>query len=398
MDLVVSATRVPDAGELEVEVVERKGKGHPDTMCDALAEELSVSLCRFYQEHFGEVLHYNVDKVLLWAGRAAPRFGGGEVLEPMEFFLAGRAAAEHRGVKVPIYDLALEGSRAWLRKAFRALDVDRQVRLHSLVRPGSEALVDRLQSRGAGGTWLANDTSIGVGFAPRTALERVVMSVETMLNAASTKAALPVVGEDVKVMGVRTGRRIRITVACAFVDRHVRSMSDYFEQKERVATLARESAQEHAGSPVEVVVNAADDRDAGTVYLTVTGTSAESGDDGQAGRGNRANGLITPCRPMTLEAAAGKNPVTHVGKIYQVAAQRIAETLVSTPAIRSAECILVSEIGRSVEDPQVVDVKLKTDGTEPERLRDQVRDAVHAELARLDGLWREILAGSVSLY
>jgi S-adenosylmethionine synthetase len=78
-----------------------------------------------------------------------------------------------------------------------------------------------------------------------------------------------------------------------------------------------------------VVVNAADDLQAGSVYLTVTGTSAEAGDDGEAGRGNRVNGLITPYRPMTMESAAGKNPVTHVGKISNVCASLITQRQVT---------------------------------------------------------------------
>ena len=63
----------------EVEVVERKGIGHPDTICDALAETLSRNLCQEYQRRFGEILHHNVDKALLCGGRAAAAFGGGRI-------------------------------------------------------------------------------------------------------------------------------------------------------------------------------------------------------------------------------------------------------------------------------------------------------------------------------
>ena len=48
-----------------VEIVEHKGIGHPDTMCDALAEAFGVALARDYRERFGRVLHFNVDKALL---------------------------------------------------------------------------------------------------------------------------------------------------------------------------------------------------------------------------------------------------------------------------------------------------------------------------------------------
>ncbi|HSJ96111.1 MAG TPA: methionine adenosyltransferase, partial [Myxococcota bacterium] len=77
----VSLRALPgDGPEAEpVEVVERKGLGHPDSICDALAEAFSLALSRFYREHFGRILHHNVDKVLLVGGRAEPAFGGGAV-------------------------------------------------------------------------------------------------------------------------------------------------------------------------------------------------------------------------------------------------------------------------------------------------------------------------------
>ena len=64
--------------------MKRKGLGHPDSVCDALVENLSIALSRFYLERFGVILHHNVDKGLLWGGAAQPAFGGGEIAEPME--------------------------------------------------------------------------------------------------------------------------------------------------------------------------------------------------------------------------------------------------------------------------------------------------------------------------
>ena len=92
----------------EVEVVERKGAGHPDTICDALAEEFSRNLCREYLRRTGRVLHHNVDKALLCGGAARPAFGGGELLEPIEIHLAGRAVREFKGVKAPVEEIAVE--------------------------------------------------------------------------------------------------------------------------------------------------------------------------------------------------------------------------------------------------------------------------------------------------
>lgn len=355
MHLIVERLDTSVMDERPTEIVERKGLGHPDSICDALAERLSVSLSRFYRDRFGEVFHHNVDKVLLRGGSSRPAFGGGEILEPVEIYLAGRAVREFKGVTVPVDELAIEGTREWLREHLRILDVDRHVVVHSLVRPGSSDLVELFRRQKNTGVWLANDTSCGVGYAPLSELEGIVYEVERELNSAALKGRCPAVGEDVKVMGVRRDNEIQLTVACAFVDRFVTDMNDYSASKRRVAETARAVAQRLTKRNVAIEVNTADGTSAGSVYITVSGTSAEAGDDGEAGRGNRVNGLITPCRPMTMESVAGKNPVTHVGKLYNVAAGLVATDLVEHVAgITTAECYLVSRIGRPLNEPSTL--------------------------------------------
>ena len=375
-------------------MVERKGVGHPDTICDALAEELSLGLSRFYRERFGAILHHNVDKVLLWGGRAEPAFGGGRVLAPIEIFLAGRATAECRGVRVPIEDIAREGARRWLAAHLRHVDPDAHVRVHTLVRPGSTDLVELFERATDAGV-RANDTSIGVGYAPLSELESLVLAVEETLRGEPVRTRHPEAGDDVKVMGVRAGERIELTVACAFVDRHVSDLGRYVERKAEVAALVTQAARTRTAREIAVQINPADDPARGSVYLTVTGTSAESGDDGEAGRGNRANGLITPGRPMTLESVAGKNPVSHVGKLYNLAAGLLAEALVDAlPGVGEAQCLLVSRIGRPIGDPQLAQVRLRDAERRPaEALAPRVEEIVRAELARLPRLADELLAG-----
>jgi S-adenosylmethionine synthetase len=399
MELTVGAVREPPVEALEVEVVERKGLGHPDSICDRLAEQLSSSLSRHYLDRFGLVLHHNVDKALLWAGSARPAFGGGEVVEPIEVYLAGRAVRQFQGIEVPVEELTVEGSRDWLRRNLRGLDPDHHVRIHCLVRPGSADLADLFLRETSPGMRLSNDTSIGVGFAPLTELERVVAEVEARLNSSEVKESCPEVGEDIKVMGVRHGDRIRLTVSCAFVGKYLANGSDYLEKKERAKQTALEASRRVAQREVSIELNTADDPTQGKLYLTVTGTSAESGDDGQAGRGNRANGLITPYRPMTLESAAGKNPVTHVGKLYPIVAQRIAEELIEEiPEVTAAECCLVSQIGRAIADPQLADVTLRLDdGRRPALFTREVETIVRGQLSRLDEIGREILEGRIML-
>lgn len=375
---------------LDVEIVERKGLGHPDTICDHLVEEVSLALSHHYRARFGHVLHYNVDKALLWGGESAPAFGGGRILKPMEFFLSGRATVSAGGMVLPLQDLAETAVRRWLHDHMPLVDLTRHFKLHCLVRPGSADLADLFQRGGDSAGPMSNDTSCGVGFAPLSRLEKLVYDVEHELGAlgASTR---PEIGRDIKVMGIRRGDQVDLTVACAFVDRFITSVEDYQSKKRLLAETVHDIAVQR-GIAAAVTVNAADRPESGSIYMTVTGTSAESGDDGQAGRGNRINGLISPFRPMTMESVAGKNAVTHVGKLYNLAAGLIAERVVTEIAgIGEAHCLLVSGIGRPVVDPQLATVRLRPTGSSlPAGTDVTVAAIVQEELAALgaaaDGL------------
>jgi S-adenosylmethionine synthetase len=226
-----------------------------------------------------------------------------------------------------------------------------------------QTLFTRREQRGVA---LANDTSIGVGHAPLSPLERLVLAVERAINGRDRRRDELAWGEDVKVMGIRCGERLQLTVACAMIARYVADLDNYLERTAALEGFVRKVATEQGFPACEVGINTADSPATGDIYLTVTGTSAEAGDDGQVGRGNRVNGLITPCQPMSLEAAAGKNPVTHVGKIYNVVARQIADSLVEAVSeIAKAQCLLVSRIGAPVTSPAAVHIKLATKDCAP---------------------------------
>lgn len=390
MDLVIDALEsLPDTHD--VEIVERKGLGHPDTLCDAIAERICVRLCRSYLDRFGSILHHNVDKVLLCGGSSRPSFGGGEILEPMEIYLAGRATETYRGVRIPVHEIAVTACRDVLTQRLPEVDVDRHVRIIPRIRSGSTDLA-RLFGRGRG-VPLANDTSCAAGFAPLTDLERVVLEVERRMTSVETRREHPAIGSDVKVMGIRRGDRITLTIGCAFVGRHLASLDEYVTNKEAARAIALNAGRAVTTLHVDAMLNAADDIATGDVFLTVTGTSAEVGDEGEVGRGNRTSGLITPYRFMTMEAAAGKNPVSHVGKLYNLVADRIAKGIVGdVAAVRGAACVLVSQIGRPIDDPQVVDVRLAMN--EPrcsDGVRAKVAAVVRDQLGRLPELRQELI-------
>ena len=360
-----------------VELVERKGLGHPDTLCDRAAEEVSIALSGYYREHFGAILHHNTDKVLLVGGRAHATFGRGVVLEPIYLLLAGRATMAVDGEPIPVGELAISHTAAWLQQRLPHLRLPGDLIIDYRIKPSSPDLTAVFAQPGIP---LANDTSFAVAFAPLSRLERLVKATEDWLHEPDVASRFPQIGPDIKIMGLRAESRVFLTVAMAFIAAETPDPDVYLGVKEAVARLLNERAAGQMGHDVHVSVNAADRPQDGSYYLTATGTSAEQGDDGEAGRGNRITGLITPMRPMSLEAAAGKNPVSHVGKLYQVYAQRMVDRICAEiPEVAAASCALLSRIGAPINEPQAIAVYLETPLAE-QVLRDPVDGIVQSVL------------------
>jgi S-adenosylmethionine synthetase len=396
MDATLEA--MPDPATRAADFVERKGSGHPDTLCDAMAEAVSRALSQTYLERFGRILHHNVDKVLLAAGSATPRFGGGRVTAPMRIMLAGRATARAGDETIDVEGIAVEAARACLAARLRHLDIARDARFDCLIRPGSAEL-RALFARGPA-VPRANDSSAGAGFAPFSPLEDLVLRCERMLSASGTRPH-PACGEDVKVAGIRHGGETALVVACPAIAAHVPDAHAYDAFRLRVHDALRRTADATPGVTIgRIDLNAADDPAAGEVYLTVTGSSAESGDDGEAGRGNRVCGLIAPGRPMTMEAAAGKNPCSHTGKLYALLAQELAEAAVREVAgVAAAECLIASRIGAPIDKPDLFHLRIAlAPGAALAALTPALRERARAACAGLPGMWRRIVAGEVRLF
>jgi S-adenosylmethionine synthetase len=393
--------------ELNVELVERKGLGHPDYIADASAEAVSRALSNYYLEKYGVILHHNVDKVLVVGGQANPRFGGGDVLQPIYILVAGRVTTEVKTAtsveKVPVGPIIISSIKEWIKENFRFLDPDKHVVIDYRVGMGSTDLVGVYElGVKAVKVPLANDTSIGVGFAPLTDTERLVLETERLLNSREFKAKLPEVGEDVKVMGLRVGKDVKLTIASALISSLVKDKDHYLNVKEEVKNKVLDLAAKITPNlTVDVTVNAADKPEHGIYYITVTGTSAEHGDDGAVGRGNRANGLITPMRPMTMEATAGKNPVSHIGKLYNVLANKIAERIYGeVKGLREVYVYLLSQIGKPINEPLVANVELLTEsGAElTGEVKSEVEGIVNEELENITALTDLVVKNKVTLF
>lgn len=367
-----------------IEMAETKGQGHPDTICDQITEHISRALCRYYLAEFGNILHHNVDKALLIGGQSQPAFHGGKILQPISLIIAGRATQQVHDKSVPVEEIAIQTAKDWLSKNILHLHVDTDIQIISKIRSGSIDLVELFNRFGKGEIPLANDTSFGVGYYPLSSLEESILKIERLLNHPQTKVKFPFIGEDIKVMGVKNQSEYQFTVAIAMVDRYVSDIADYVSKIESVKTFLRETLNLGHCS---IDINTADDYEHESIYLTVSGTSAESGDDGQVGRGNRINGLISPYHPMSLEAASGKNPVSHIGKIYNYFAMDLSRSIVENHFATHANVYIVSQIGKPITEPQLLHIQLdSTDST-----TDKLEDFVKAKLLELPHYWRKII-------
>ncbi|AXG06795.1 methionine adenosyltransferase [Haloplanus rubicundus] len=387
----------------EVEIVERKGIGHPDSLCDGIAENVSRALSNLYLDRVGEVLHYNTDETQLAAGNAAPAFGGGEVVEPIYILLVGRATKQYEAddgteYTLPVDSVALSAARDYLAETVPELEFGTDVVVDVRLGEGSGDLQTVFGEDGAA-VPMANDTSFGVGHAPLTETERIVLETEEYLNGPYADDN-PELGPDVKIMGKREGDHIDLTVAAAMIDRYLDGMEAYKDAVASVREAVTDLAASYTDRSVGVEVNTADDYEDGAIYLTTTGTSAEQGDDGSVGRGNRSNGLITPNRPMSMEATSGKNPVNHIGKIYNLLSTRIAEAVVDeVPGIRDFRVRLLSQIGRPIDQPHVADAFVVTD--DDVALSDIEADIdaiVDRELAAVTDVTRDVIEGDLRTF
>jgi len=346
-----------------IEIVERKGIGHPDSVADALSEEVSKALCKMYLKEYGHVLHHNTDETQIAAGRSAPRFGGGSIIDPSYILLVGRATTDiaiGKEIKsLPCKPTALAAARKYLDKTFPNLDSDSEVILDAKMGMGSDDLTGVYKASGH----LANDTSFGVGYAPYSITDKLVLKTEEYING-RLKKKLPESGQDVKVMASRIGNKITLTVACAMVDRYIEDATAYKSAVEQLYDATMDNALKIIGSQkvdVDLFVNTGDDYKRKVYYLTCTGMSQEMGDDGSVGRGNRCNGLITPFRPMSMEATSGKNPITHIGKIYNIMSKLIADDVAkNVGGDAEIRVRILSQIGKPISEPLAASVDIVT--------------------------------------
>jgi S-adenosylmethionine synthetase len=385
-----------------VEIVERKGVGHPDSMCDAIMDQVSVELSKAYLKEFGAILHHNTDKSLLVAGDVECKFGGGVVNEPMLLIFGDRATFEANGKEIPVNDIAINTAKNWLKENLRFVDPEKHMKYQIAIRHGSQGLTDIFKRETC--MFGANDTSAAVGYAPLTRTENMVLKTERYMNSKEFKKRFPMSGEDIKVMGYKNGNFLNLTICNAFVDHLVSDIKDYMRRKDEIIADVEEWVNKKGVfDKVNVYINTldVDDRGVDGVFLTVLGTCADGADSGQVGRGNKVNGVISLNRPIGTEAAAGKNPVSHVGKIYNALSHQIARSICSeVPEVAETVVWLLSQIGVPIDQPAIAaaQVVMNDGATLDKKIQSRINEVIDTELANIENFCEKLTYGKISVW
>lgn len=357
-------------GESEFEIVERKGRGHPDTLSDHLAELLSRTYSKYTRDTYGVILRHQFDKLSLMGGKCDVRFGGGNFRSPVRLLINGRATPKIGGEAVEFRDLLINAAAKFLEKELRNFKFLTNCRVmwentsnstRGMIdskHGGNSAIHHRFHPRNLkdlpeATTPIANDTAVGCAWAPYTPLEKLVLDIEQTMTSDNTWSTFPWMGSDCKIMACRSKMEVNLTVSIPQLSTYVHSVSEYKNNYDITLSIIQKIIDDSQFRNVQVTLNPGDNTDKEMLYLRFTGSCIESGDEGQVSRGNRIGGTISSRRPFSIEGLSGKNPSYHAGKIYSAAAWELANNIWVQQQV-PCEVFIASQIDRPLNDPWVV--------------------------------------------
>jgi S-adenosylmethionine synthetase len=103
---------------------------------------------------------------------------------------------------------------------------------------------------------------------------------------------------------------------------------------------------------------------------------------------------------MSMEATSGKNPVNHIGKIYNLLSTEIARSVVDeVDGIRDLRVRLLSQIGQPIDRPQVADANVVTEpGVDLNAVEDDIVRIVDRELADVRSISERAIQGELTTF
>jgi len=365
MNITINKGINPETSNFEI--IERKGLGHPDTLADGIAEYLSNSYSKYCLEKFGYVLHHNLDKIYVSGGLVEFDFNKKpKILKPMTIYINGRASVSFNNIKINIKVLLSRFAKDYLYEILPSLNFfENPIKIKFITnsfshnpywyKPRDEKdLPDNKKP-------YANDTSTVVGFYPLSNSEKKVIAIESFFYDENGLPRFEYVGQDIKVMLFRKGDDINITTNIPLMINSLNNFEDYQDKKKNIINELNDFLlKEFPGEKIKLSVNTLDGSKPESHYTLLLGTCSEAGEEGLVGRGNKTNGLISTCRPISMEALHGKNPVYHVGKVLTYKANQIAKKIA-----QKFDChcyvYITTRAGEDISKPSYLNIQVSKD-------------------------------------
>lgn len=361
MDFLVVTNDYCDPATLPVEVVERKGVGHPDSLADALANEVSVAFSRHCLDSFGIILHHNADKLYIGGGHFRNDFGACERIKPVEVRTNGRMSNSFGGKRIDIAAIQMDAVSRYLLRVLPRLTADdvaimpnatQHTKIPYWFTPRSrEDVPDSIAPK-------ANDTSFCASYWPPTPAESIAYRLERYFWEARDGFPVPRfpgIGQDIKTLVFREGSAIEATLCVPSISTSTRSYEHYLELIRYHEAALQETGEEFAsahGLRLVVRVNPFQ-----RLYMLGIGSCIECGEEGMVGRGNTILGISSSHRLHTQESWAGKNPVYHTGRVFGYLTAKVARAISTRLQVRCSVSAM-TRCGDSLIPPRFLGVSV----------------------------------------
>lgn len=335
-----------DPESSDVEVVERKGVGHPDSIADALANECSRKYSLVCLEKFGAVLHHNIDKFYFGGGWVFNDFGYIEKKKPIIARVNGRITKNVGNEFIDVDKILTETIKEYVKTVLPHIDIEKDLVIdlnytqHTKFKNwfSPESLDEVPDAKKPS----ANDTSVCVSHYPMTTCETLAYELEHYFWSENEKG-YPVpkfsnIGQDIKVMVTRIGNNIEVVLCVPVIASFANSQDEYDEiirGYEQQLQLLGDKICANTNFNVSVKINELEGPHY-RKYMLGIGTCAECGEEGIVGRGNNFSGIIPVLRAHSMEAPFGKNPRYHSGRVLSYLCDKLSKKIYEELKIKNS--------------------------------------------------------------
>lgn len=375
-----------DPNRIEFEVVERKFRGHPDSLADMVAQSFMQKYIHHSWDIFPELSHtyfpnFSADKVTLSGASTEYKDGKYGVIKPVDALLIGKMTEQIGDERIDIDTLFKDAIEDIFSKCLGHDDYRPHIRRKTysvslavvdhnrgFYQPNSvNDLLDILKAETH-----VNDTVYVVAFTPYSATEKLAIYLDNITASEDFKQKFPEIGSDIKAMIRRRLTDFDITLCLPVLPEKVQDIALYESIIQNVklylhniAGIFLKNTQGFEKATVELKVNTKDTHN--KKYFAVWGTALSKGDIGAVGRGNRQQGFISGLRPSTNEAISGKNPNHFAGIICYLIAENISHTIYSRLGLKNTVYIVANN-GDSLTEPNSIDIILEDINSTNEQL------------------------------